>query len=79
MQLPDAKPRELVVPARVDGLGDALEGRDVDAAPAPALGLVTEQPQDGKFGAERLARRWGRPDQHILVGVVEDVEGLRRG
>ena len=36
----DAQPRELVVPARVDRLGDALEGRDVDA-PAAEIGITS--------------------------------------
>ena len=66
------------MPAGVDGLGDALEGRDVDAAAASALGgLVAEEAQDGELGAERLAGGGRRADQHVLVRVVQNVEGLR--
>lgn len=42
-------------------------------------GVVGEGAQHAQLGADGLARAGGRPQQHVLVGVVQGVEGLSQG
>ena len=42
----------------------------------PSVWIGVKQTQDGDFGAESFARAGRRPDQDVLVGVVQVVERL---